>query len=132
MLRKTLFVLCVACAALLLGCSKSETTNNSNSMSNSNMKSSNSATSTTSTSSSSTGEKIGIAECDEFITAYEACVSKHVPEAQRATYNSTLKQWRDSWKRLAANPATKGTLASACKQAAEQQKTAMKSWGCTF
>ena len=136
MLRKTLFVLCLVCVALLLGCNKSETTNNSNSMSNSNKTmSDNSASSTTNTSSSSSassGEKIGIAECDEFIAAYDACVSKKVPEAVRAQYKASIDQWRASWRKAAANPTSKAALASQCKQIAEQQKSAMKPFGCTF
>jgi hypothetical protein len=133
MLRKTLFVLCVVCAALLLGCYKSATTNNSNSMGNSNMaSSSNSATSTTSSSSTaSSGEKIGIPECDEFITAYEACVAK-VPDAQRTQYKENIEAWRKTWRQLAANPMTRGTLAAVCKQSVEQAKDSMKSYGCKF
>jgi hypothetical protein len=133
--RKTLFVLCMVSAALLLGCHKSETTNNSNSTSASNSATStNSAGSTTSTSSSSasSGEKIGIEECDDFITKYDACVSSKVPEAQRAKYKDAIAEWRKQWKQLAANPMTKGTLASICKQAADQQNSALKGYGCSF
>jgi hypothetical protein len=78
---------------------------------------------------SSTGDKIGVPECDDFIAKYEACASK-VPEMARAQYQSALKQWRESWKRLAENPSTKGSLAAACKQAAEQQAAAWKMYGC--
>ncbi len=46
---------------------------------------------------SDSGGKIGVPECDEFITAYEACISKNVPEAARAQYKTILAQWRDSW-----------------------------------
>ena len=88
---------------------------------------------TTATSSTtSTGDKIGIPECDDFIAKYEACVSGKVPEAARASYQTALKQWRESWKKLAENPQTKGTLAAACKQAKEQQEAALKSYGCTW
>lgn len=135
MLRNTLFVLCVVCAALLIGCHKSGTTSDSNSNNSNTVASSNSATSTTGTSSSATtdsGEKIGIPECDKFLTAYDACITKHVPEAQRAAYESSLKQWRESWRKLAANPTTKGALVVACQQAAEQARTSMKTYGCNF
>ena len=47
----------------------------------------------------SSGEKIGIAECDEYIAKYEACTG-NVPEAGRAAYKSALDQTRASWKRL--------------------------------
>ena len=68
-------------------------------------------------------------ECDDFIKKYEACTSK-VPEMAREQYKSAMVQWRDSWKKLAENPQTKASLASACKQAAEQQAAAWKMYGC--
>ena len=122
MLSKTLLIFAVLCAAILFGCSKTETMNNSNSMAGNSNK-------TTTTTTTTAGEKIGVPECDEFIDKYEACASK-VPEAARAQYESTLKQWRETWKKLAENPATKGTLAAACKQAAEQSGPGLKSYGC--
>ena len=78
---------------------------------------------------SSTGDKIGVPECDDFIAKYEACASK-VPEMAREQYLNALKQWRDSWKKLADNPSTRASLASACKQAADQQAAAWKMYGC--
>ena len=128
MLRNTFLVLCVLCAAILIGCSKTETGNSNMATNNSNK-----GTGTTSTTgTTSSGDKIGIAECDDFIAKYEACVSGKVPEAARASYQTALKQWRESWKKLAENPQTKGTLAAACKQAKEQQEAALKSYGCTW
>ena len=79
-----------------------------------------------------TGDKIGIAECDDFLAAYEACVTGKVPEAARAQYKAGLEQWRTSWKKLAENPQTRASLAAACKQSAEQARTQMKSFDCTF
>lgn len=132
MLRNSLLIFCVLFAAILVGCGKTETTNNNSSMGMDGNKNSSTTTTTTTTSSTTTsGEKIGIAECDDLIAKYEACVSK-VPEAQRSQYESTLKQWRDTWRELAKNSMTKGTLAAACKQALEQAKTSMKEYHCTF
>jgi curli biogenesis system outer membrane secretion channel CsgG len=121
MLTKTLLIMAVLCAAILVGCSKTD--DNSNSMAGN----SNKATSTT-----AAGDKIGVPECDDFIAKYDACVSSKVPEAARAQYKSAIDQWRSSWKKLADNPQTKGTLAAACKQAADQQAAALKTYGCTF
>jgi hypothetical protein len=126
MLRNTLLILCVLCAAILIGCSKTEM-GNSNTMTGN----SNKTTSTTSTSAPA-GEKIGVPECDDFIAKYDACVSSKVPEAARAQYQNAVKQWRESWKKLAENPQTKGTLAAACKQAREQQEAALKTYGCAW
>ena len=134
MLRKSFLILAILCAALLIGCSS--TNNNNNSTAAEGNRSTGvtaPSTPTTTTSSSTTsGEKIGIAECDDFLAKYEDCVNKNVPEAQRAQFESTMKQWRDSWRQLAKNEMTKGTLTAACKQAAESAKSSMKSYNCTF
>ncbi len=130
MLRKSLLVFCILCVAILIGCSKTEMSNSNTTADNSN-KSMTSTTGTTGTTASS-GEKIGVPECDDFIAKYEACVSGKVPEAARASYQTAIKQWKDSWKKLADNPQTKGTLAAACKQAAEQQAAALKTYGCSW
>lgn len=129
MLSKTLLILAVLCAAILVGCSKTET-ENSNTMAGNSNKPTTTATTTTTAKTTGSAEKIGVPECDEFIAKYEACTSK-VPAAGQAAYKSAVEQWRSSWKKLAANPATKGTLAAACKQAAAQQAAAWKTYGCT-
>ena len=127
MLTKTFLAFCVLCAFVLIGCTKTETMSNSNSTtSNSNKTTS---TTTTTSTTSSTGDKIGVPECDDFIAKYEACTDR-VPEAGRAQYKDALAQWRKSWKQLAANPATKGTLAAACKQAADSSAASWKAYGC--
>ena len=128
MLTKTLLIFAVLCAAILIGCSKTNTMENSNTMANSS-KPATMATPAKSTA-ASTGDKIGVPECDEYIAKYEACAGK-VPESGRAAYNSALDQVRASWKKLAANPATKASLASACRQATEAQAAAWKTYGCT-
>jgi hypothetical protein len=128
MLTRTLLIFAVLCAAILIGCSKTDTMENSNSMANSNKHATASTPAKTTTASS--GEKIGVPECDEYIAKYEACAGK-VPEAGRAAYNSSLEQMRASWKKLADNPATKSSLAAACKQATEAQAAAWKTYGCT-
>ena len=126
MLTRTLLILCALFAMLLLGCSKTETTTNDNAASSSK------ASSSPATTAVSAGEKIGVPECDDFIAKYDACVSSKVPEAARAQYKSAVAEWRRSWKKLADNPSTKGSLAAACKQAAEQQAAALKTYGCAW
>ncbi len=124
MLTKTFLAFCVLCAFVLIGCTKTETMSNNSTTSNSNK-----TTSPTTSTASSTGDKIGVPECDDFIAKYEACSDK-VPEAGRAQYKDALAQWRKSWKQLAANPTTKGTLAAACKQAADSSAASWKAYGC--
>jgi len=78
------------------------------------------------------GEKVGIAECDNFITAYETCVSSKVPEATRANLKASVTTWRTEWKKLADNPQTRGTLAAACKTQRDATITAMKAYNCAW
>ena len=136
MLKKSLLILCVLSAAILIGCSTTgntnSTTTNSNSSSGSTAASTPSTPATTTTTTASAGDKIGVPECDDFIAKYDACVSAKVPEMARAQFQGAVKQWKDSWKKLAENPATKGSLAAACKQAKEQQEAALKTYGCTW
>lgn len=77
-------------------------------------------------------DKIGVPECDKFIENYETCIFDKVPEAQRAAFKPGLDQWKKSWKDLAANPSTKGTLAQVCKTSAETAKTSLASYSCKW
>src|ERR1700737_3726500 len=107
MLRKPLLVFSILCAAILIGCSKTE-------MSNSNTAADNSNKSTASSGTTASGDKIGVPECDAYLAKYESCTPK-VPEPGRAAYKSAGDQMRATWKKLAADPTTRGSLAPACK-----------------
>ena len=130
MRRTTILVLSLVCGLLLMACTTTENTNNSNTA----VVTSTPVTATTPASStaSTTGDNIGVPECDDFITKYDACVSNKVPEMVRAQYKDAIARWRTEWRRMANDPNTRGQLATACKQAAEQQSAALKSFGCTF
>ena len=128
MLTKLALFLCMVCAIVLVGCAKSETNSNGAATGNANK----APAATTPASTTASADKIGVPECDEFIAAYDACVSSKVPEAARAQFKTSIEQWRASWKKLAENPQTKGTLAAACKQSAEQARASMKAYNCTF
>lgn len=84
------------------------------------------------TGTSETVDKIGVPECDDFLTKYEACVVGKVPEANREQYKTMIQQWRTSWKQLAANEQTKASLINACKQAHESAKQTTAAYGCTW
>ena len=125
---RILLPLCAVCALVLVACAKPEATTN-----RSEPPSAPSAPApAASTAPAATAEKIGVPECDDFIAAYDACVSSKVPEVARAQYKASIEQWRTSWKKLADNPATKASLAQACKQSAEQARASMKTYNCTF
>lgn len=133
MLQKISLLLCVVCAIVLVGCSKSEPPTNGESATTANAnKATSSTTPATATTATTAGEKIGVPECDEFLAAYDACVSDKVPEAARAQYKASIEQWRSSWRKLSGNPDTKASLAAACKQSAESTRASMKTYGCTF
>ena len=129
MLQKCLLILCVLSAAILIGCSTTETNTNTSTANTNKATTTTSTPATTTSSTAPAGEKIGVPECDDYIAKYEACLGK-VPEAGRAAYKSSFEQLRASWKKLAENPATKASLATACKTALQQQTTAWKAYGC--
>ena len=124
-------MLCLLTGLLVLACAKSETNRNVAAPGGTNSSAASTPATTTNTSASA-GEKIGIAECDTFLTAYENCVTTKVPEAARAQYRTAIANWRTSWKKLADNPQTRGTLANVCKTQLETARTQLKSYGCTF
>src|SRR3989440_5014470 len=123
MLRKSLLMCSILCAAILIGCSKTEMSNSNSTANNYNKSTASSGTT------ASSGDKVGIPECDDYIAKYESCTPK-VPEAVRANYKGALDQMRASWKKLAADPATRGSLAAACKQATETAAASWKAYGC--
>jgi hypothetical protein len=129
MLSKTLLIMAFLCAAILVGCSKTDDNTNMAGNTNKETMTSTPAITTPAKTASSAGDKIGVPECDEYIAKYEACTGK-VPEAGRAAYKSGLETMRASWKKLAENPATKSSLAAACKQATASQAAAWKGYGC--
>ena len=139
MLKTILLTLCALCALLLVGCSYSSTTNNNN-MPMANTSKPAMATSTpammTSTpaataKTSDSGEKIGVPDCDEFLAAYDACISK-MPEVARAQYKAAVASWRTAWRNAASTPQGKAGLAKTCKSVIEQTRASMKPMGCTF
>jgi hypothetical protein len=129
MLIRISLLLCFLCAIVLVGCSKSAAPTNDGAAAPANKAATSTAPAKTATASV---EKIGVPECDDFIAAYDACVSDKVPEAARAQYKTAIAQWRAGWAKLAANPQTKPTLAAACKQSAESARASMKAYNCTF
>ena len=128
MLTKLSLFFCVMCAIFLLGCAKTETNTNSNA----NTAATKTTTPASTTATTASADKIGVPECDEYIAAYDACVSGKVPEAQRAQFNAGLTQWRSSWKKLAETPQGKATLPGICKTQLDTAKTTMKAFACTW
>ncbi len=80
----------------------------------------------------STGERVGIAECDNFITAYETCVASKVPEAARVNLRASVTTWRAEWKKLADNPQSRANLAAACTAQRDATMASMKAYNCAW
>jgi hypothetical protein len=132
-----LLTVALLCSALgLAGCGGSTTTTNSGNnavVTNTNKASNTTApANTTKTETTTTGDKIGVAECDEYIQKVEACIMSKVPEAQRGTYKTSFETMRKQWKDAAATPQGKSGLATGCKQALDAAKQTYGSYGCTF
>lgn len=126
MSKSLILMLCLLTSLLLFGCASEPATNSGTSNTATTPAASPAATVTAS------GDKIGVTECDAFIEAYEACVRDKVPAVARAQFNSSVAQWRKSWRDLAANPQTRASLAQACKTQIEAARQSMKPYNCTF
>jgi hypothetical protein len=126
MSKSLLLILCILTGLLVLACSKSDDTNRNATSTAA------PASSPATTANTSGGDKVGIAECDNFITAYENCVSSKVPEPARGPLKNAVATWRTEWKKLADNPQTRGTLAAACKTQRDATITQMKAYNCTW
>lgn len=123
MSTKILLVLCILCVGLLAGCSKSSTSNNTSSAN---------GNAATANASPVNKEKVGIAECDDFIAKYEACISSSVPEAQKRQHQENIDALRNSWRQLAVNTGAKDTLTLMCKRQVVQARDSMKEFNCQF
>jgi hypothetical protein len=123
-------MICILIGLLVLACAKTADTNrNANAVAPTTGAS---PTHTNTNSTAVTGEKIGVEECDSFLTAYESCISSKIPETARAQYRTSINTLRTEWKKLADNPQTRGTLAAACKMQHDQVRAQVKSFGCTL
>lgn len=74
---------------------------------------------------------VGIAECDDYLDKYQACVANKVPESTRAAFKQSLNQTRVAWRRALDTPGGREGLAAACKQARDASKASLSAYGCT-
>ena len=139
MSKSLLFMICLLAGLLVLACGKTEDTNrNANATAPSNSTAPVPAgtvstnKNTNSSAATASADKIGIEECDAFLTAYDTCVNSKVPETARAQYRQALTTWRTEWKKMADDPKTRGTLASVCKTQLNAARTTFKPYNCTF
>lgn len=131
----SLFALCVLLGTVMLACGgAADNTNTATTTATTNANTKTAATPAANTSANttaSTGEKIGVPECDEYITKVEACLAK-APASAQATIKSSMDTMRTAWRTAAANPQGKAALATGCKTALEQAKTQYSAYGCSW
>lgn len=138
-LNKNLFLIVALVGGTIgfTGCNSTPTnTTNGNTATVTNTKPAGNTTTTSTTTETKTetasGDKIGVAECDEYITKYEACINSKVPEAQRAMLKGSFEAQRKAFKDAAATPQGKAGLATGCKQAIETAKQSTAAWSCAW
>ena len=76
-------------------------------------------------------DSLGIAECDDYLNKYQACVESKVPEASRAALKLSMDQTRAGWRTALAAPGGKESLGAACKQMRDAARASMAAYGCT-
>ena len=132
--------LLVACGAPADNTNTTTTTNTKTTTTNASGNTTTTTTTTTNTtntaatpaSTTTSAAVTGVAECDEYISKYEACVKDKVPASMRAQMQATLDASRNAWKTAASTPQGKATLAKTCTDALAAARQAMGSYGCTF
>ena len=81
--------------------------------------------------STSAGTDFGVAECDDYMKKYLACIDKLAPAAQTQARQS-LDQSRAAWKQAASTEQGKAMLATTCKAASDAAAPAMHAQGCAW
>ena len=77
------------------------------------------------------GDSVGIAACDDYLTKYESCIANKVPAETRAALKTSLDQTRDAWRAAIAAGTATNDLETACKAMSEGAKASMGAFGCT-
>jgi hypothetical protein len=73
---------------------------------------------------------IGVAECDDYLKKYEACIDSTVPAEIRDTLRKSLEQTRNSWRAALNTPEGAKNLGLVCKQIRESRKRELVPYGC--
>lgn len=76
--------------------------------------------------------EIGIAECDDYLRKWDACLATKVSAEAREQVKVALDATREAWKRAITTPEGKAGLATACSQAAELARMQVSAYGCSW
>ena len=77
-------------------------------------------------------DSVGVAECDQYLAAYETCLKDRVPAAASAALKSSFESTRASWRQAASTSEGRAGLATACKTARDAARQSMAAYGCQF
>ena len=119
---RTTFAMTVLLAALgLAACGKSEQPATT---------ASTTPAATPSAASTSPTSSTGVAECDDYLAKYEACLAAKVPAAAQAALKQSLATTRDVWKQTLA-AGGKDALKASCEMARNASRPSMQAYGCS-
>ncbi len=76
--------------------------------------------------------EIGIAECDDYLRKWDACLATKISGEAREQVKVALDATREAWKRAIATPEGKAGLATACREAAELASMQASAYGCSW
>jgi hypothetical protein len=78
------------------------------------------------------GDRIGIAECDEYLDRYESCLATTVPESARDALRAALQQTRTTWRKsLSGSGGGEKAMIAVCQRARAAVRPSMAAYGCT-
>jgi hypothetical protein len=91
-------------------------------------------TTTETTKTETAGDSVGVAECDEYIKKYEACLTKIAASspAVQGPLKQAFEAQRAGFKSAASTAQGKATLASTCKQAIATAKASTSAYACEW
>ena len=78
------------------------------------------------------GDKVGVAECDDYIAKMRACLDDKVTGPARDTFTKAFDDSMKAWKEAASTDAGKAGLATGCKAALDAAKTSMSAYNCVW
>src|SRR6185503_6264792 len=137
--KSSIAIVAALCFAIVsFGCGgAANTTVNVNANRSANTTSTTSSTTTTTTNTAAnaatadaTGPNTGVAECDEYIKKYEACLTTIASKAPQVApaMKSAFEEARKGYKTAASTPQGKASLGAACTQAMATAKTSTAQW----
>ena len=75
-------------------------------------------------------DRIGVAECDDYLDRYEACLDAHVAQEARDALRVALQQTRANWRKSVAASGNPGAMAKVCSNARAAARPSLAARGC--